>query len=127
MLALILSGLALVIGLAALVLALANTDWPPDRSGQPRAANDAAAAPPYKIPGPYEIALLYGAALVASGKYDNVGAAMGAAWAAVPEFFVGRDLFTQQIGPMYFGMESAAAQAAAGQAAANQGGKTDAA
>ena len=63
------------------------------------------ATPPYHVPGPYEIAMTYGAALVSAGKYDgsNVGAAMHAAWAAVPEFYKARDFYLTQIVPVVFG------------------------
>lgn len=47
----------------------------------------------YHTPGPQEIALAMGAALAASGKYETPGAALTAAWMAVPEYFTGRAEF----------------------------------
>lgn len=73
------------------------------------AAALAAALPAYKIPGPYDIAMAFGAAAVMSGKYESIEAAMGAAWAAIPGFWNGRDLYQTQIGPMYFGASTAEA------------------
>jgi hypothetical protein len=60
---------------------------------------------PYKIPGPYEIALTIGAALAASGKYENPGAAMAAAWASVPEFYQARDQYLNETVPIFYGGE----------------------
>lgn len=62
---------------------------------------------PYKIPGPYEIALTFGTALAASGKYESPGAAMDAAWMAVPEFFQARDRYLTEMVPMFYGGTSA--------------------
>lgn len=66
------------------------------------AAWDASA--PYKIPGPYEIAMTYGAALAASGKVDSLPAAMIQAWAAVPEFYKARDWYLNEFAPMRMGV-----------------------
>lgn len=77
------------------------------------AAKPAAA---YHVPGPYEIALAVGASLAASGTYDTPGAALQAAWGAVPEFYFGRDFYLTQLAPMVFGQsppEGAANGAAA--------------
>lgn len=63
------------------------------------AARAPAEPPPYHIPGPYEIALAVGAALAGSGRYDTPGAALQAGWAAVPEFFAGRDYYVQVLAP----------------------------
>lgn len=58
--------------------------------------------PAYPIPGPYEIALQLGCALAASEKYDTPEAALGAAWAAVPAYFAGRDHYVTTIVPGVF-------------------------
>lgn len=57
----------------------------------------------YPIPGPYEIALQLGCALASTGRYETPGAAMHAAWTAVPEFFQGRDFYLRQIVPIVYG------------------------
>lgn len=62
------------------------------------------AARPYPIPGPYEIALQVGAAAVQSGRFENIGAALHAAWVAVPEFYKGRDLYVTTIAPLIYGV-----------------------
>lgn len=62
------------------------------------------AAKPYPIPGPYEIALQVGAAAVQSGRFENIGAALHAAWVAVPEFYKGRDLYVSTIAPLIYGV-----------------------
>lgn len=49
--------------------------------------------PAYKIPGPYDVAMASGPALMASGKYETPGAAWSAAWMSVPEFYIGRDAY----------------------------------
>lgn len=59
--------------------------------------------PKYHIPGPYEIALAVGAALAASGRYETPGGAMAAAWASIPEFYFGRDMYLKEIAPAAFG------------------------
>lgn len=59
----------------------------------------------YKIPGPYEIAMAFGAANVASGKFENPGAAMASAWAAVPEFYQARDQYLNETVPIFYGGE----------------------
>lgn len=59
---------------------------------------------PYPIPGPYEIALQVGAAAVQSGRFENIGAALHAAWVAVPEFYNGRDFYVQTLAPMIYGV-----------------------
>lgn len=72
----------------------------------------AAAKPRYHIPGPYEIALAIGAALASSGTYATPGAAMTAAWLAVPEFFAGRDTYLRDLAPILFAMGDADGAAA---------------
>lgn len=57
---------------------------------------------PYAIPGPYDIAMAFGAAALATGKYDSPGAAMTAAWMAVPEFYMARDSYLRDMAPMFF-------------------------
>lgn len=76
------------------------------------AAWDAAA--PYKIPGPYEIAMTYGAALAASGKVDSLPAAMLQAWAAVPEFYKARDWYLSEFAPMRMGLPMSPTEGTAG-------------
>lgn len=63
----------------------------------------------YPIPGPYEIALQVGAALAATGRYETPGAALYAAWGAVPEFFSGRNFYLTQIVPALYGQAVAPA------------------
>lgn len=75
----------------------------------------AAVAPAYHVPGPYEIALQVGAALAASGNYATPGAAMVAAWAAVPEFYQGRDFYLTEIAPVMYPGQLAVAGDLAGQ------------
>lgn len=72
--------------------------------------NPSKAEKPYHIPGPYEIALAVGAALVTTGKYDTPGAALDAAWMAVPEYFTGRDRYLAEMVPMMRGMAASAGQ-----------------
>lgn len=60
-------------------------------------------APAYTIPGPYDLALAFGAAFVASGKVDSIEAAMGQAWAAVPAFYAARDMYLREIVPVIYG------------------------
>lgn len=62
---------------------------------------------PYHIPGPYEIALAVGAALASSGLYATPGAAMVAAWSAVPDFFDGRDFYLTELVPARYGQAPA--------------------
>lgn len=63
---------------------------------------EAPAAPAYHVPGPYEIALTVGASLAASGSYATPGAALSAAWMAVPEFYMGRDAYLRELAPMLY-------------------------
>lgn len=45
---------------------------------------------PIVPPTPYELAMRFGAALLASNRFgDDFGAAMAQAWAAVPEYYAG--------------------------------------
>lgn len=55
--------------------------------------------PPYHVPGPYEIALAAACALISAGQAATPGAAMQAGWAAVPEFFIGRDWYLRELAP----------------------------
>lgn len=57
----------------------------------------------YKIPGPYDIAMAFGAAMVASGKCETIGAAMAQAWMAIPEFYQARDIYLRDMVPMIYG------------------------
>lgn len=70
------------------------------------AAYDAAA--PYKIPGPYEIAMALAPAFVAKGL--DGPAAMGAAWAVVPEFYKARDWYVNEFAPMRMGLAMSPAE-----------------
>ena len=65
--------------------------------------------PTYHVPGPYEIALQLGCALAGTGRYETPGAALQAAWMAVPEFYQGRDTYLRDIVPMFYGVSHAAA------------------
>ena len=60
-------------------------------------------APGYHIPGPYEIALTLGAALAGSGRFESPGAALQAAWFAVPEFYQARDRYLLEMVPVIYG------------------------
>lgn len=71
-----------------------NADW---------SAEDEPEKPAYHIPGPYEIALTVGAALCSTGRYETPGAALAAAWTAVPEYFQGRDFYLGHIVPIMYG------------------------
>jgi len=62
----------------------------------------------YHVPGPYEIALQVGASLAATGRYETPGAALYAAWGAVPEFFSGRDFYLSEIVPALYGQAAPA-------------------
>lgn len=53
-------------------------------------------------PKPDDLAIAFAAALMMSGKYENPGSAIGAAWAAVPEFYLSRQHYAEQIAPMFF-------------------------
>lgn len=57
----------------------------------------------YDVPGPYDLALAFGQAFVASGKVDSIEAAMGQAWAAVPAFYAARDMYLRDIVPVIYG------------------------
>lgn len=48
------------------------------------------------------IALQFAAALMQTGKYDTPEAAIGAAWSAVPEFYMAALRYSQTIGPIFF-------------------------
>lgn len=61
------------------------------------------APPSYKIPGPYDVAMASGPALMASGKYETPGAAWSAAWMNVPEFYIGRDAYLREGAALYTG------------------------
>lgn len=63
----------------------------------------AKARPKYHTPGPQEIALALGAALAASGQFATPGAALSAAWMAVPEYYTGRAEFLK-LGAILAGM-----------------------
>lgn len=53
-------------------------------------------------PKPDDLAVAFAAALMMTGKYESPGAAIHAAWAAVPEFYLGRKMYAEQIAPMFF-------------------------
>lgn len=61
------------------------------------------AAAGYKVPGPYDIAMAFGPALLASGRFDNAEGAMAAAWFAVPAFYAGRDAYLAEMVPALYG------------------------
>lgn len=73
-------------------------------------AGDVKAAAPYAMPGPYDIAMAFGAAAVASGNYQTVEGAMAAGWAAVPAFYAARDQYVSEIAPAIYGITAAAGQ-----------------
>lgn len=72
--------------------------------------------PPYHIPGPYEIALAAGCALITRGV--DAGAALQHGWAAVPEYFAGRDFYVNELAPARFGLATKVEGAADGTTAA---------
>jgi hypothetical protein len=82
-------------------------------------ADGEAPAAPYAIPGPYDIAMAFGPAALASGRFENIGAAMAAAWFAIPEFYQARDQYLTQIAPAFYGV---AGQLAADAEADDTGG-----
>ena len=54
-------------------------------------------------PSPDELAMRFAMALMVSGKYsENPAAAIGAAWAIVPEFYIQRLQYATKIAPMFF-------------------------
>jgi len=53
-------------------------------------------------PTPDQLAMSFAAALMMTGKYESPEAAIGAAWAAVPEFYMARLHYAQHIAPMFF-------------------------
>ncbi len=71
-------------------------------------AEETASAPPYHVPGPYEIALAAGTALIGTGTFQTPGAAMYAGWAAVPEFYRGRDWYVKELAPMLYQLQGGA-------------------
>jgi hypothetical protein len=87
-----------------------GTRQPPEAAKPPE-------PPPYHVPGPYEIALAIAAGLAASGAYPNPGAAASAAWAAVPEFYAGRDWYLSELAPVRFGFSPGEGSADANEAA----------
>lgn len=66
------------------------------------ALREALMPPAYHVPGPYEIAMTFGAALASTGQYATPGAAMAAAWMSVPEFYQARDAYLSEIVPLWF-------------------------
>lgn len=53
-------------------------------------------------PAPDDIALRFASALLASGQYEDAAAAIARAWWLVPEFYIGRRVYVNQIAPLYF-------------------------
>ncbi len=53
-------------------------------------------------PTPDQLAVAFAAALMMTGKYETPAAAIYAAWAAVPEFYVARLMYAEKIAPMFF-------------------------
>lgn len=61
-------------------------------------------------PSPDQLAVAFGSALLASGKYnDSPDAAIIAAWTVVPAFYEGRAMYTTKIAPMHFAVTMPAA------------------
>lgn len=58
---------------------------------------------PILPPKPDDVALAFASALLASGRYnDDFGAAVNAAWTAVPHFYTNRQWYASTIAPMFF-------------------------
>lgn len=53
-------------------------------------------------PKPDELAVAFASALLSTGRYDDPSAAIGAAWAAVPHFYLFRRTYAEQIAPLFF-------------------------
>lgn len=54
-------------------------------------------------PSPDELAMRFAAALMSNAKYaENPMAAIGAAWAIVPQFYLDRLQYATKIAPMFF-------------------------
>lgn len=71
----------------------------PDPAFAPRNPLQGAPVPP----SPDELAMRFAAALMANPKYaENPGAAIGAAWAIVPQFYMDRLQYATKIAPMFF-------------------------
>lgn len=75
-----------------------------DAADQEHQQQQAAAKPKYHVPGPYEIALALGCALATSGRFETPGAALTAAWMAIPEFYAGRDAYLRDLAPVIAGL-----------------------
>jgi hypothetical protein len=69
---------------------------------RPEIPGQLAPKPKYHVPGPYEIALAAGCALISANKHETAGAALQAGWAAVPDFFLGRDFYLSELAPAVF-------------------------
>ncbi len=57
---------------------------------------------PILPPSPDQLAMTFASAMIASGRLDNMEAAIMAAWWAVPEFYRGRIDYQEKIAPLYF-------------------------
>jgi hypothetical protein len=97
------------IGAAALVAWRVAMTWR-GRAAQLAAQLAEAQKPaPYTIPGPYDLAVAFGQAAVAGGRFENIEAAMESAWCAIPAFWAGRDRYVREIAPaLVFGQAMAA-------------------
>lgn len=67
-----------------------------------RAKERLALATEDRPPAPDEIAVAFAAALLGTGRYENADAAIGAAWSAVPHYYMWRETYSEKIAPMFF-------------------------
>lgn len=82
-----------------------------------------------KPPSPYDIALTMGAALLSSGRFEDVGAAMANGWTCVIPFYQGQATYLAQgtmLGTMAGHARKLAAMAGAPEGSAGVPGETDA-
>jgi hypothetical protein len=57
-------------------------------------------------PSPDALAVAFSQALMSTGQYETPGAAISAAWHVVPEFYMGRQHYAQEIAPMFFARQA---------------------
>jgi len=70
--------------------------------GTPARPSEPQASPFANMPRADELAKLFAAALMQTGKYETPEAAIGAAWAAVPAFYSSALFYAEHIAPMFF-------------------------
>lgn len=61
-----------------------------------------AIAPEIIPPKPDDLAIAFAQAMMMAGKHDSPGACIYAAWAVVPEFYLARGWYAENIAPIFF-------------------------